>query len=83
MKIIPFLRQNSDRSVFILLAISFVHHAGNACAEANLPNIFSWLLWLSISFYLILTAYEFVRQSLVKYQRIALVAIASAYQNNN
>ena len=65
MKIIPFLRQNSGSSLFVLLAISFVHRAGSACAEANLPNVFSWLLWLSVGCYLILSAYEFVRQSLV------------------
>ena len=64
-KIILFLRQNSGRSIVILLAISFVHRTGSACVEANLPNIFSWLLWLSISFYVILSAYDFGCQLLL------------------
>ena len=59
------LRQNFGKSLFILLAVSFVHNAGSVMAIANLPNIFSWLLWLSIGFYLMLYACEFICWSII------------------
>ena len=61
MKAIRCSRQNFGKNLFILLAISVIHHAGSVCAIANLPNVFSWLLWLSICFYLILSAGQFMR----------------------
>ena len=63
-----FLRHNSGKSLCILIvALSFVHHAGSICAIANLGNIFSWLLWLSIIFCLILSIYKFVGWLLVSH----------------
>ena len=65
MKIIHFLQRSSGKTLFILLAISFIHSAGNKLASANLPNIFSWLLWVFIYFYLMLYAFEFIRWLLI------------------
>ena len=65
MKIMRFLRQNFGKSLFILLAVNFVHNAGSVMAIANLPNIFSCLLWLSIGFYLMLCAFEFIGWSII------------------
>ena len=61
MKIMRFSRQYLSKSLFILLVFGFVHHVGSLCTVANLGNIFSWLLWLFIAFYLMLSAGEFVR----------------------
>ena len=61
MKTIRCSRQNLSRNLFILLAISLIHNAGSVCAIANFPNIFSWLLWLSVCLYLILSIKQFVR----------------------
>ena len=60
MKVTRCSRQNFGKNLFILLAIVVIHNAGNVCAIANLPNVFSWLLWLSICFYLIFSAWQFI-----------------------
>ena len=52
---------NFGKNLFILLAISLIHNAGSICAIANVPNLFSWLLWLSVCLYLILSIGQFIR----------------------
>ena len=53
--------QNFGKNLFIYCTIALIHNAGSICAIANVPNLFSWLLWLSVCLYLILSLGQFIR----------------------
>ena len=67
MKIMGLARGNSNRGLLVLFMIGFVHNVGATCAVANLPNIFSWLLWLSIGLYLVWSAWRSIGSMLTTY----------------
>ena len=65
MKIKDYSQQNFRRSLYLLFAVILIPRAGNLCAIANIPNLFSWLQRLALIFTLILLARALIRWALV------------------